>query len=557
MIDGWWALGNLKILSKAAIYWNTLRHLKPGQFYWRLRRRSQLSKFEAVATTERRDKTGNFVEPARRRQSILSDNRVSLLNADDCLSNRQIWNDPKHSKLWLYNLHYLDDLNAFDAKDRVDVHKNLVARWILENPPTMGNGWEPYPISLRVVNLIKWVLTKDIADVQTEASIAAQANYLSKVIELHLLGNHLFSNAKALVFAGSFFETPLSARWLASGLAILDKQVAEQVLADGGNFERSPMYHALMLEDLLDLINLSTQFSSIVPETQILKWKSTSELMLSWLAAMSHPDGQIAFFNDAANGVAPSNDELFRYAKELGLSMPSESFDQVVYLEPSGYVRVTRGHATAIIDVAPVGPDYLPGHAHADTLSFELSIRGARWIVNGGTSRYGNCDIRQYERSTAAHSTVEVGGVSSSEVWHGFRVARRSYPFDIEMQHMVEVSHVGASHTGYHRLRGKPTHRRTWAMSERHLKVHDTVLPDLYHAAANYIIHPDVKVADEGAGRFGLTGSDGSKVSFTILSGQGRIMPSWFAPEFGERLPTTAIAVDLFAGQSEISIEWN
>ena len=28
----------------------------------------------------------------------------------------------------------------------------------------------------------------------------------------------------------------------------------------------------------------------------------------------------------------------------------------------------------AIIDVAKIGPDYLPGHGHADTLSFELSI---------------------------------------------------------------------------------------------------------------------------------------------------------------------------------------
>ena len=40
----------------------------------------------------------------------------------------------------------------------------------------------------------------------------------------------------------------------------------------------------------------------------------------------------------------------------------------------------------AIFDVAPLGPDYLPGHGHADTLSFELSLFGHRFITNSGTS---------------------------------------------------------------------------------------------------------------------------------------------------------------------------
>ncbi|MFB1490650.1 MULTISPECIES: heparinase II/III family protein [unclassified Thiocapsa] len=51
-------------------------------------------------------------------------------------------------------------------------------------------------------------------------------------------------------------------------------------------------------------------------------------------------------------------------------------------------MHLEAGSAVALLDVAPIGPDYLPGHAHADTLSFELSLFGQRVIVNGGTSRY-------------------------------------------------------------------------------------------------------------------------------------------------------------------------
>ena len=93
--------------------------------------------------------------------------------------------------------------------------------------------------------------------------------------------------------------------------------------------------------------------------------------------------------------------------------------------------RICKGEAVLLIDVAPIGPDYLPGHAHADTLSYELSLYGKRVLVNSGTSRYGSGPKRDWERSTAAHNTVEVDGQSSSETWSGFRVARRAYPFDV------------------------------------------------------------------------------------------------------------------------------
>ena len=57
--------------------------------------------------------------------------------------------------------------------------------------------------------------------------------------------------------AGAYFDGPAADFWLRRGLFILRRELAEQVLEDGGHFELSPMYHALILEDLLDLVNLS------------------------------------------------------------------------------------------------------------------------------------------------------------------------------------------------------------------------------------------------------------------------------------------------------------
>ena len=88
-------------------------------------------------------------------------------------------------------------------------------------------------------------------------SLGAQAATLERRLEKDLLGNHLLKNIKALLFAGALLETPRSARWWAKGEALLEQQLNEQILPDGGHFERSPMYHSQILEDLAEIRLLS------------------------------------------------------------------------------------------------------------------------------------------------------------------------------------------------------------------------------------------------------------------------------------------------------------
>src|SRR5690606_14511474 len=152
-------------------------------------------------------------------------------------------------------------------------------------------------------------------------------------------------------------------------------------------------------------------------------------LMQSWFASMFHPDSQMAFFNDAAFGMSADPTAIDRYARQLGApGQPSRTGDAVVHLAPSGYVRLQRGPSVVLIDVAPIRPDYQPGHAHADTPSLEWSLGAQRIIVNSGTSCYGVSPERLRQRSTSDHSTVEVDDEDSSEVWSGFRVGRRARP---------------------------------------------------------------------------------------------------------------------------------
>jgi uncharacterized heparinase superfamily protein len=467
------------------------------------------------------------------------------------------WGRDAPSDLWRYNVHYFDDLNAFDASDRRPWHEEALAAWRRDNPPSRDAGWAPYPLSLRVVNSIKWSLQTRAADSQLLDSLATQVRFLSGNLEYHLLGNHLFANAKALVFAGLFFQGPEADRWVESGLSILAEQVPEQILPDGGQFERSPMYHSLAYEDLLDLINLRNTFSVAIPQRWrafVDSWPNIAQRMSDWLRAMTHPDGEIALFNDAALGIAPSPAELERYSRDVGVTAVSDiTASSLTRLQDSGYIKGAVGDAALFIDVAPVGPDYLPGHGHADTLSFELSIRGQRMIVNGGTSRYGLGKEREAERGTAAHSTVTVDDADSSEVWAGFRIARRAKPFDLRVDSARDSITVECAHDGYRRLPGKPVHRRKWILSASELSVEDRVEGRYGSAVARFHLHPAVVCSfrDHRSGEFQL--QSGGKVAWHAVGGIVSLQDSTYSPQFGRRIPTKCLAMK-FSGSDPVSL---
>src|SRR5262249_40142557 len=126
-------------------------------------------------------------------------------------------------------------------------------------------------------------------------------------------GNHLLENARALIFAGKFFAGQgEAANWLTKGKSIYRRETPAQVLSDGGYFERSPMYHALMLAGYLDIINILG-----ADDSDRALFIDAAKGMSDFLGSMTHPDGQLALFNDATQEVAPATAILLDYAREL------------------------------------------------------------------------------------------------------------------------------------------------------------------------------------------------------------------------------------------------
>lgn len=486
------------MIKKIFLLFHTLRFLKPIQFYWRLY--LKINRFFVFLDDIDKPVVVKKIElsPPIVKHNTYQDGQFYFLNEVGEGRLPVNWDNYQSSKLWLYNLHYFDYLNQVEMDQQFAF--GLIDDWVKNNPVGIGNGWEPYTLSLRIVNWVKFFVEAGTGVDQNRPlynSLFVQSRFLFKHLEYHLLGNHLFKNAVALIFAGVFFEGKEAKNWLDKGRQILLAQIREQVLADGGHFERSPMYHELILEDILDCLNLNKAVSCF-PENEAQFISDKASCMLNFLSDILHPDGEIPFFNDSALQIAPSPLSIFKYASSL--SVEYNQVDEVgdcSYIEKAefGLFILQSPLSKMIFDVGVIGPDYLPGHAHCDTLSYELSIAGKRCIVNCGTFQYAGEERNDF-RGTSAHSTVRIDSVEQHEIWSIFRVARRGYPIDLSVskKSFAEIECM-ASHTGFERLIGQPIHKRVVNYQQNQIFIKDVITGEGEHLAESFIpLHPEVEI---------------------------------------------------------------
>lgn len=539
----------MKIYHKIILYLNTLRFLKFSQIFYRVFYKIPIPYKYIIskATTNIRPSFKPFKEFIKNDEAILSNNEFLFLNKLIKGKPVNLWNNKNIPKLWLYNLHYFNDLKLLDIS-REEILEDLLHNWIKNNPIGYGIGWEPYPTSIRVVNIVKWLSKKNKKNPLIINSLLQQVRYLEKNIEYHIKGNHLFANAKALVFAGYFFEGKEADNWLNKGIKILNYEIDEQILPDGGHFERSIMYHALALEDILDLNNLISSNSSFFKDQTVFIKNCTKKIdaMLNFLHAMTHPDGNISFFNDSAFNISPTIKDLSIYASYLGFHSCFKD-EPILFFRDTGYIRVSMEKLVVLIDVAPVGASYIPAHAHADTLSYEFSYKGKRMVVNSGTSEYSNGEVRAYQRSTAAHSTVEIDSRNSSEVWDSFRVGKRACVSNINIQHNHETITISAKHDGYSKFRKKLIHSRTWIINSSYLEIVDNVYGRFSRAVSRHYFNPDIRIASSDKDLIFYHEDEDSQpcMFLTKKSDEISIKSTHWYPEFGISFENKCINIDI------------
>ena len=464
------------------------------------------------------------------------------------------WNSKGMSKLWFYNLHYFDYIWTLNYHES----KKLVLDWIEKYPLNKNTaGWEPYPVSLRLMNWCCVFFYKFLEQTESDSlmleriwkSIYIQAEWLFRHIETHLLGNHLLENAAALLFAGSCFDGDAAKRWFLKGREILKNEISEQILPDGMHFERSSMYHLRIAYLFANLLNIDKAELNCIIEPHF-------ENMLEAIRKITHPDGDISLLNDSAFKIYNAPEQLLKYAGNNSYSDISQTGTFV--LPQAGYFGFRGEDGTYIIcDAGVIGPDYIPGHSHADIFSFELSLKGHRVIVDSGVYDYEIGKMREYCRSTKAHNTIEIDGQDQCEMWGAFRVAKRGRPFNIEWKPSVNGFQLSAAHDGYKRLKGNPLHCREFIWDKTgFLSVRDRVTSSFRNDIKSRIhLHPDCQICEINKNTAWIKYPVG-EIRITFY-GPGRLTvdDSFYCPEFGVKTANKSLVFSLSGSSIETGFQ--
>jgi uncharacterized heparinase superfamily protein len=477
------------------------------------------------------------------------------------------WRRRYVSHLWSYNLHYFDyarDL-AWAARRTGNAayaqrFTQLAQSWIAASSSGIGDGWEPYPLSLRVVNWIYAVLLMGERLAEDEraeltGSIYRQLLVLERRIEWHLMANHLQKNLHALFIGGLLFEGQVAARWRQRWGTALWAQALEQILPDGVHIERSPMYHAIALGDFLEAIALGRAAGVHVPTaaTQRVELMAAAMPLLAWSSDKLH------FFNDSANGVGPDVKYLKRLCEPLAFA-PAPERAGTFALTFAGYYGHTApsNGDSVIINCGEPGPRYQLGHAHCDLLSFELELGSTPIVVNSGVCGYDGDPLREYVRSTRAHNTVSIDGREQHELWGVFRVGRCA---------TVRGAWQRQSATGEYNFEG--SYSPYWSSDIQHTRciaydgkglwtVTDAVLGARGVRLESYLhLHPAAVLEfDEQRGRISVQGKGIAIEFFGVdstrsITGNQRPEQGWYCGVFGPAIAAPCIVATVEANTSK------
>jgi uncharacterized heparinase superfamily protein len=398
---------------------------------------------------------------------------------------------------------WLRDLRALGTDAARLRARLLVAEWVAA-PPSDPLAHRPDVAGARIT---AWLGHYDFFAASADdsfrqrlmARLVSDARSLSAALPAEELDARALTALKGLIAAA--VALPEHAAFLTRALRFLPQEIARQVLPDGCHAERSPAAQLAALQDLTEIRAL-LQASQTQPPTLL---NNAIERMASALRVMRHGDGGLALFNGSKEESASLIDSALTQAGRSGRGSSS--------LIDGGFQRLQAGRSVVIVDCGAPSPPGMDRYAHAGTLSMELSVGRDRLIVNCGAFPAGSTEWRDASRATAAHSTLVIADVNSSELQPD-GLGRRPLVVEAQRQEANGAHWLEASHDGWKRLFGAVHRRRLYlAESGEDVRGEDAVeaqTPQPF--TLRFHLHPDVSASLQ---------QDGEAVLLRLRAGGG------------------------------------
>jgi uncharacterized heparinase superfamily protein len=402
----------------------------------------------------------------------------------------------------LFGFGWLRHLRAAESGITRANARALVDEWITLTSSHDPIAWRPDVVARRIVSWLSQApLVLDDADAQFYRrflrSLTRQVRHLRHTASHARDGVPRLQAAIALSYAALCLAR--QQRHIRAATKRLSDELVRQILPDGGHISRNP---GALIELLVDLLPLRTAFTArnLAPPPALL---NAIDRMMPMLRFFRHGDGNFALFN----GMGPTPTDLlttvFAYDDARGAPLANAPH--------SGYQRLESAGTLVLMDTGRAPPMAVSQEAHAGCLSFELSAKQNRIVVNCGLPVASREGWRQVARTTAAHSTVTLNDTSSCRFIEAGPIKRMLYgtpmiagPRDVAVAREEREDGIvlRTSHDGYADI-FKVIHQRVLILSAdgRRLDGEDLFKPardasvpaDRDQFAVRFHLHPSVK----------------------------------------------------------------
>ena len=415
-----------------------------------------------------------------------------------------IFDKPAPSLRWAEALHsfaWLPPLSAAGGDAARTLATNLITQWLKRNARYSEPESTAHVLARRLVHLFahgRLVLTNSdmLWRSKVFVSLREQSRLLARIAGEAPEGMPRLETAAALALSGACLA---GEKRLAAGLAMLEGEIARQILPDGGHITRSP-------EDLLHAYRLITMVIDALTATSqevSHELRAAHDRIAPMIRFFRHGDGALALFN----GGQESDTRMI-----AGLLARDEVRGQPFAFAPhSGYQRVASGRSLVVMDCGVAPPDGFSTNAHAGCLAFEFSASTHRIVVNCGSAT----DVRRATwdsalRATAAHSTLTLADTSTGAIlregmardYLGPRLLGNVSAVETRRVETAQGWMVEASHDGYVAAFGVRHERQiTLATQGMSLIGSDRLVPPAkvqgigQEFAIRFHVHPEVRVS--------------------------------------------------------------
>jgi uncharacterized heparinase superfamily protein len=377
-------------------------------------------------------------------QLILAGN---LMTANERWPFTDFTNIPKNASLnwqaYLHGFSWLSDLRALENEKARLLAQEHVVTWLNTYSKWSPIAWQADILGQRLTN---WIIhfgffsrdaPQEFHDLFFLEAIK-QVRHLNRIVIKTITGSERIKGLKGLIYSG--ISLPNCENYQKNGLRLLNTELQHQIYPDGGHYSRNPRTHMKVLSDLVAIRD-----TLITAHIETPNWLTTTiARMVPILRTFRHVDGGLAFFN----GSNDSNPKII----DRVLLKSNIKTKAILSAPHTGFQRLQAGKTTVLIDTGSP-PNFIENKwAHAGTLAFEMSSGNDRIISNCGMHENVTAGWRQALRSTAAHSTIIVDSINSSEIDATGGFAREPGQVTSSRREIDGSTIIEASYDGYSKL---------------------------------------------------------------------------------------------------------